>query len=344
MGNQLVQTVNDQLPQCCNQVLTDEQKCDLRVQTSNSRLFAEEAKHKNTLTLTSPKSLTSLSSPSISCDIVYSLESSDSCNDEILSNDLINKKLDKKKIFIAIPESSTTSADHTLETVEITKTDNNNNNNNNNKKSKYKNRNYKNKRMSMKTDAGLLLKELSDVEIKLKQEQHEKEVLKRENEALKQKIFEYNNKYGNLNNLSSNKLRINTSLNSDTNSDLSSPKSTGYELLSPTSVLSSPSVSLNINNAYSICSPTSTNSTSDNEPITTPIILTSNKSYRSMKYKKKSLSIPNFDDIGLPKEIICQSIDSCEAVNGFVIALKWYSKNGNNHENIYKKKKIIINN
>ena len=131
------------MPDFCQQALTKNDIHDLRTQTSHSRLFAEEAKQwtetdkhdHNLLTLEPIDSLQSVNHyniqyiPEISDERIYSLESSDSENDAVLSNDVILQKisndhdavLSKNKVkhsrngtFIEIIESYTTSADHKL--------------------------------------------------------------------------------------------------------------------------------------------------------------------------------------------------------------------------------------
>ena len=162
-------------------------------------------------------------STSISEETIYSVESSDSENDDILTNDKVielHKKPKEKAVSIettscGIAQSHTMPADHNanLETAKVIKyekiiTGSSNNNDFfsinttktqsvHKKKNKYKEI-MKQKNKNSSYSMGALKEELSEVEIKLKECEHQKDVLKQENEALRAAIQAFHNKYGDI--------------------------------------------------------------------------------------------------------------------------------------------------
>ena len=164
-----------------------------------------------------------VASISLSDNTIYSLESSDSENDDILTNDkviVLSKQQQTQtkqksasssssrnsrisKVFIKIPQSHTKTVDEPSAKVIKYETINTNPNKTNGKclkKQQAKKNKYKEimraKNKNTIHSMGALKEELSECEIKLKQSQHEKEILKRENDALRAKIQAFHAKYG----------------------------------------------------------------------------------------------------------------------------------------------------
>eukprot|EP00484_Ammonia_sp_Unknown_P023637 CAMPEP_0197028174 /NCGR_PEP_ID=MMETSP1384-20130603/7924_1 /TAXON_ID=29189 /ORGANISM="Ammonia sp." /LENGTH=695 /DNA_ID=CAMNT_0042457139 /DNA_START=23 /DNA_END=2110 /DNA_ORIENTATION=+ len=157
---------------------------------------------------------------SLSEDHVYSMESSDSENDEVLSNEKVlalqtatrvhthTKKKRRSQEMLGIAESTTTAADHqsNFEQADVTASAAHTTHpqqqpvacyqrrKKNNGHKKYKGV-LRAKQEQTTHCMGTLKKELSECEIKLRQSQHEKDILKRENQELRAKIAAFVEKY-----------------------------------------------------------------------------------------------------------------------------------------------------
>ena len=218
-------------------------------------------------------------------------------------------------------------------------------------------------------------RELSECEKQLKQEQHEKDILKLENEALRQKILLFRGKSGDVgsNGLDINDLSIEKGYDHshyELSYQLLSPRSESQSLhnsMTPTS--SSPATPIAINwsnssnsnltprylNDYKSPSAYSRNTNHTNlshYPSTTVMSPSSDTNIANIEETKdeetSTIEIPDFEQEQLneneyPLEVEmdddCGSVENCMAIKRIVDALKWYALSGDDHESVYKKMK-----